>query len=59
MRYQLCNFAPHQSLFPIFVLPYFDEQLLDDSFGNSNQTVSDLKNNPTATQPDFNRSNRI
>jgi hypothetical protein len=21
--------------FPIFVLPYFDEQFLDDSFGNS------------------------
>jgi hypothetical protein len=38
---------------------YFDEQFLDDPFGNSDQTVSDLKNNPTATQPDFNQSNRI
>jgi hypothetical protein len=43
--------------FPIFVLPYFDEQFLDDPFGNSDQTVSDPKNNPTATQPDFNQSN--
>jgi hypothetical protein len=39
--------------FPIFVLPYFDEQFLDDSFGNSSQTVSDPKNNPIAKQPDF------
>jgi hypothetical protein len=28
------------------------EQFLDDSFGNSDQTVSDPKNNPTATQPE-------
>jgi hypothetical protein len=40
--------------FPIFVLPYFDEQFLDDPFGNSDQTVSDPKNNPTTTLPDFN-----
>jgi hypothetical protein len=40
--------------FPIFVLPYFDEQFLDDPFGNSDQTVSVPENNPTATQPDFN-----
>jgi hypothetical protein len=59
MPHQLYNFAPHQSLFSIFVLPYFDEKFLDDSFGNSGQTVSDPKNNPTATQPDFNQSNRI
>jgi hypothetical protein len=45
--------------FPIFVFPYFDEQSLDDSFDNSDKTVSDPKNNPTATQPDFNQSNRI
>jgi hypothetical protein len=45
--------------FPIFVLPYFDEQFLDDSFGNSGQNVSDPKSNPTATQSDFNQSNRI
>jgi hypothetical protein len=45
--------------FPIFALPYFDEQFLDDSFGNSGQTVSDPKSNLTATQPDFNQSNRI
>jgi hypothetical protein len=43
--------------FPIFVLPYFDEQSLDDPFGNSDQTASDPKNNPTATQPDFNQLN--
>jgi hypothetical protein len=43
--------------FPIFVLPYFDEQFLDNSFGNSDQTVSDPKNNLTATQSDFNQSN--
>jgi hypothetical protein len=54
MPYQLCNFSPHQSLFSIFILPYFDEQFLDDSFGNSDQTVLDPKSNPTATQPDFN-----
>jgi hypothetical protein len=41
------------------VLPYFDEQFLDDSFSNSDQTVSDLKNNPTETQLDLNQSNRI
>jgi hypothetical protein len=58
MPYQLCYFAPHQSLFSIFALPYFDEQFLDDSFGKSEQTVSDLKNNATATQPDFNQSHR-
>jgi hypothetical protein len=57
MSHQLCNFAPQVFIF-IFVLPHFDEQFLDDSFGNSNQTVSDAKNNPTATQPDFNQSNR-
>jgi hypothetical protein len=45
---------PVNLYFSIFVLPYFDEQFLDDSFGNSYQTVSDPKNNPTATQPDFN-----
>jgi hypothetical protein len=45
--------------FPIFVLLYFDEQFLNDSFGNSDQIVSDPKNNSTATQPDFNQSNRI
>jgi hypothetical protein len=45
--------------FPIFVLPYFDEQFLNDPFENSDQTVSDPKNNPTATQPDFNQSNQI
>jgi hypothetical protein len=39
---------------PIFVLPYSDEQLLDNSFSNSGQTVSDSKNNPTATQLNFN-----
>jgi hypothetical protein len=43
--------------FPIFVLPYFDEQFLDDPFGNSGQTVLDLKNNPTTTQLNFNHSN--
>jgi hypothetical protein len=59
MPHQLCSFAPHQSLFSIFILPYFDEQFLEDSFGTSDQTVSDLKNNPTATQPDFNQSNRM
>jgi hypothetical protein len=53
------NFAHHQSLLSIFVLPYFDEQFPDDPFGNSDQTVSDPKNNPTATHPDFNQSNRI
>jgi hypothetical protein len=45
--------------FPIFVLPYFDEQFLDDPFGNSGQTVLDPKSNPTATQLNFNQSNRI
>jgi hypothetical protein len=59
MPYQLCNFVPHLSLFSIFILPYFDEQFLDDSFGNSDQTVLDPKSNPTATQTDFNQSNRI
>jgi hypothetical protein len=44
--------------FLIFVLRYFDEQFLDNPFGNSDETVSDPKNNPTATQPDFNQSNR-
>jgi hypothetical protein len=43
--------------FPIFVLPYFEEQFLDDPFGNSGQTVSNPKSNPTATQPNFNQSN--
>jgi hypothetical protein len=57
MLHHPCNFAHHQFYFPIFVLPYFDEQFLDDPFGNSDQTVSDPKNNPTATQPDFNQSN--
>jgi hypothetical protein len=50
---------PISLYFSIFVFPYFDEQFLDDSFGNSDQTVSDPKNNPTATQPDLNQSNRI
>jgi hypothetical protein len=59
MTYHPCNFAPCQSLFSIFVLPYFDEQFPDNPFGNSDQTVSDPKNNLTATQPDFNLSNRI
>jgi hypothetical protein len=59
MPHQLCSFAPISLYFSIFVLPYFDEQFLDDSFGNSDQTVSDPKNNPTATQPDLNQSNRI
>jgi hypothetical protein len=45
--------------FTIFVLPYFDEQFLDDSFGKSGQTVSGPKSNPTVTQPNFNQSNRI
>jgi hypothetical protein len=58
MPYHPCNFAPRQSLFSIFVLPYFDEQFPNDPFGNSDQTVSDPKNNLTATQPDFNQSNR-
>jgi hypothetical protein len=49
---------PISLYFSIFVLPYFDEQFLDDSFGNSNQ-VPDPKNNPTATQPNLNQSNRI
>jgi hypothetical protein len=40
-------------------LSYFDELFLDGSFGNSDQIVLDPKNNPTATQPDFNQSNRI
>jgi hypothetical protein len=57
MPHQLGNFAPHQLYFSIFILPYLDEQFLDDSFDNSDQTVSDPKNNPTATQPDFNQSN--
>jgi hypothetical protein len=35
----------------------FDEQFLDDSFGNSDQIVLDPKTNPTATEPDFNQSN--
>jgi hypothetical protein len=48
---------PISLYFSIFVLPYFEEQFLDDSFGNSGQTVSDPKNNPTATQPDLNQSN--
>jgi hypothetical protein len=42
--------------FPIFVLPYFDEQFLDDPFGNSGQTVLDPKSNPAATQPIFSAS---
>jgi hypothetical protein len=40
-----------------FSLSYFYEQFLDDPFGNSDQTVSDPKNNPTATQSDLNQSN--
>jgi hypothetical protein len=59
MVHHLCNFAHHKLYFPIFVLPYFSEQLLDDSFGNSGQTVLDPNSNPTATQPNFNQSNRI
>jgi hypothetical protein len=51
MPHQLCNFALHQSSFSHI---YFDKQFLDDSFGNSDQTVSDPKNNPATTQPDFN-----
>jgi hypothetical protein len=53
-----CNFTHHKLLLFQY-LPYFSEQLLDDSFGNSGQTVSDPKNNLTATQPSFNESNRI
>jgi hypothetical protein len=35
MLHQLCSLALCQSLFSIFVLPYLDEYLLDDSFSNS------------------------
>jgi hypothetical protein len=56
MVYHPCNFAHHKLYFPIFVLPYFSEQLLDDSFGNSGQTVLDPNSDPTATQPNFNQS---
>jgi hypothetical protein len=45
---------PINLYFSIFILPYLDEQLLGDSFGNYDQTVSDPKNNLTATQSDFN-----
>jgi hypothetical protein len=35
MPHQLCSFAPRSLYLSIFVLHYFDEQFLDDSFGNS------------------------
>jgi hypothetical protein len=41
MVHHPCSFAHHKLYFPIFVLPYFSEQLLDDSFGNSGQIVSE------------------
>jgi hypothetical protein len=53
MSYHFCNFAPHQSLFSIFVLPYFDEQFLNDSFGNSDQIVSDPKKQPDRNTAGF------
>jgi hypothetical protein len=51
--YHPCNFASYQSLFSIFVLPHFDEQFLDDPFGNSDQTVSDLKKQPDHNTTEF------
>jgi hypothetical protein len=46
---------PTSLYFSIFVLPYFDEQFLGDSIGNSGQTVSDpkkqLDRNTTGFQP--------
>jgi regulator of replication initiation timing len=57
MIHHPCNFSHHKLYFPIFVLPYFSEQLLDDSFGNSSQTVIDPNSDLTATQPNFNQSN--
>jgi hypothetical protein len=54
MVHHPCNFAHHKLYFPIFVLPHFSEQLLDDSFGNSGQIVLDPNSDPTATQPNFN-----
>jgi hypothetical protein len=42
MVYRPCSFAHHKLYFPIFILPYFSEQLYD-SFGNSGQTVLDPK----------------
>jgi hypothetical protein len=59
MLHQLCIVLTISFQFPIFFLPYFKEQFLDDPFGNSGQTVLDPKSNPTATQPNFNQSNRI
>jgi hypothetical protein len=59
MVHRPCSFAHHKLYFPIFILPYFSEQLLNDSFGNSGQTMLDPNSNPTVTQPNFNQSNRI
>jgi hypothetical protein len=55
MRHQLCNFAPHLSLFFIFVLHPFDEQFLDDSFSNSDHNSVRPEKQPdrntTGSQP--------
>jgi hypothetical protein len=59
MLHQLCILLTISFHFPTFVLPYFNEQFLDDPFGNSGQKVLDSKSNPTATQPNFSQSNRI
>jgi hypothetical protein len=59
MVHRPCNFAHHKLHFSTFVLSYFSEQLLDDSFNNSSQTVLDPNSDPTATQPNLNQSNRI
>jgi hypothetical protein len=59
MLHQLCILLTINFHFPIFVLLYFNEQFLDNPFGNSGQTVLDPKSNPTATQLNFNQSNRI
>jgi hypothetical protein len=59
MVHRPCNFAHHKLYFPIFVLPYFIEQSSDDLFGNSGQIALDPNSNPTATQPNFNESNRM
>jgi hypothetical protein len=54
MVHRPCNFAHHKLYFSTFILPYFSEQLLDDSFGNSGQTMLDPNSDLTATQPNLN-----
>jgi hypothetical protein len=52
MIHRPCNFVHHKLYFPFSIFPC--EQLLDDSFGNSGQTVLDPNSDPTVTQPNFN-----